>query len=161
MKTGKLLFLSMAMIVSFSAFSQFNDHHPYLPIYLLKENIKGTIKAIHEVEYEAIDKFGEVRRGKRNGWGIIYIFDSKGNIIINNDTIKYYSELNYSMDGKKSANDKWKAKYDNDNILIEKTVYHENGDTFIKYKYDKKGRIVEELLSGMNRYANYQLQMGI
>lgn len=69
-------------------------------------NLKGKVKSINEFSYEAIEKFGNIKRGKRKrklSWDLdeYIIFDDKGNEIEKN---------RYNSDG--SLFSKWTFKYD-------------------------------------------------
>ena len=102
-------------------------------------NLKGKVKSINEFSYEAIEKFGNIKRGKRKrklSWDLdeYIIFDNKGNKI---------EENKYSSDG--NLKYKYTYKYDNKGNKIEVNYYNSDGSLESKqlYKYDNNGNEIE------------------
>ena len=152
MKKIILVILSVLCLVSCNQSEKKND--------LTEENLKGKVKSIKETLYEAVDKFGQIKKGNvlnnyftiynkkgntiegneyysdgRLGYKLIYKYDGKGNNIEKNN---YYSDgrLNY----------KTTYKYDEKGNKIEKNNYYYSGrlDSKTTYKYDEKGNNIEE-----------------
>jgi antitoxin component YwqK of YwqJK toxin-antitoxin module len=104
-----------------------------------KDGLKGKVKSIREITYEAVEKFGKLTKGEifcdESGCFVYQRkYDTKGNKIEEN---RYYS--NGSLD------DKYTYKYDDKGNLTEENRYKSNGSLDWKktYKYDGKGNRTE------------------
>ncbi|MDR1552063.1 MAG: hypothetical protein LBS69_01190 [Prevotellaceae bacterium] len=128
-----------------------------------RAGLKGKVYSIRQIEYEAIEKFGEITKGNIcYKCGKLIKYDAKGNKIEENRynksdgslrykyTYKYDAKGNwietnkYNSDG--SLYDKFTYKYDAKGNKIEKNNYNSDGSLFRKYtyKYDAKGNMIEE-----------------
>lgn len=133
---------------------------------LQKENLKGKVKSITEIEYYPIEQGEKIIKGNTTSSGkIITFYNLKGNRIekkqynLGNDVILKFS---YHYDNKELLT-KWEVydvdeelnknklihqytyKYDND-FLVETIWYNTNEDKSQKwvYKNNKKGQQIEE-----------------
>jgi hypothetical protein len=100
---------------------------------LIKLGLNGKVESIHEVSFEAQEKFGEIIRGEKKvrfGSNELYtIFNKKGNIIVKKSVSNY--EIRDTL------------KYNKIDQLIEKDRI--NGNVLQgrdKYKYDDLGNII-------------------
>ncbi len=106
---------------------------------LEKMKLNGKVKSLREFSYEAVEKFGELSRGKRKreySWkkDKHYIFNRKG----------YKIELtNFESDGSLYNKTKW--KYNDEVNIIEKVKYQQDGsiDTKETHKYNNEGKQTE------------------
>lgn len=96
-----------------------------------KAGLKGKVKSVHHIIYEAIEKFGEITKGEEveyssfsNDSNVSNVFDDKGNMIEDN---------NYNSDG--SLITKWISKYDDKGNMIESNEYNSDGSFSCKYTY--------------------------
>ena len=82
----------------------------------LKEaNLKGKVKSVREITYNAVEKFGEIEKGDRSS-GIVTIYNEQGNEI----------EVNrYNSDD--SLDWKFTYKYDDKGNQIEVNRYKSDG----------------------------------
>ena len=127
MKKIILAILSVLRLVSCKQSEKKND--------LTEENLKGKVKSIKEITYEAVEKFGQIEKGN-----VLYclsyftIYNEKGNKIEKN---------HYEFDGRLDY--KVTYKYDENGNKIEKNDYDSDGslDSKTTYKYDEKGNIIE------------------
>ena len=109
------------------------------------ENLQGKVLSYSEFSYKAVDRFGNIEKGKRernDSWDrdLQRKYDEKGNNIENNW---------YNSDG--SLDSKWTYKYDEKGNNIEENRYNSDGSLYSKwtYKYDEKGNNIES-----NRYKS-------
>lgn len=104
---------------------------------LVKDKLKGRVSIITESEYGAIEKFGEAQKdGLKNKYVLKY--DIKGSLI---------EDCWYDSDGNLKI--KKTYRYDEKGNMTEKRSNNESpfyweGVSVIKYKYDIKGRMIEE-----------------
>lgn len=145
------IFLNLVLILSiflYSCSSAKSQDKKLKKTYLQNMNLKGKVKSVRIIYYEAIDKFGELQKGKkestfdesrfvRENYECNYkiIFNDKGNMI---------EENWYNSDGGID----WKSihKYDDKGNMIENNWYNSNSSFDWKhiYKYDGKGNMVEK-----------------
>jgi hypothetical protein len=105
-----------------------------------RDKLHGKVLSFSEFSYKAVDRFGNIEKGKRER---AYTwkkdeqrkYDYKGNKI---------EENSYNSDG--SLDSKWTYKYDDKGNQIELNSYNSDGSLSIKwtYKYDDKGNKIEE-----------------
>jgi hypothetical protein len=94
--------------------------------------LKGKVKSVKETYYEAINKFGEVIKGKERYPPTLTRYDVKGN----------KTEWNgYNSDG--SFSYKYTYKYDAKGNTIEKIEYNSAGSLKSTWEYDNKGNNIE------------------
>jgi len=107
---------------------------------LKKMDIYGKVKSIRVFSYEAVNKFGEILKGKRK---IINSFSKDQNILFNE--VGNQIEMDeYNSDG--SLYRKYIYKYDDKRNRIEENIYKSDGSLSrkITFKYDYKGNQFEE-----------------
>ena len=124
-----------------------------------KEELKGKVKSIKEIQYRAWDTTGMLEKGEiwYNGYRI---YNEKGNLIEKNeykanDSLRSKTIYKYDNNGKKTE---WtyytydnsieimlNNKYDKKGNCIEVNNYYSNGSLKYKqiYKYDNKGNKIE------------------
>jgi hypothetical protein len=107
---------------------------------LTESNLKGKIKSITEIEYKAISRHREIKKGYIQS-SEITLFNKKGNII-------GIDECFYEFEG--NLSEKVTYKYNDKENKIERYVYKHDGslsyrDTYDRdtYKYDDKGNKIE------------------
>ena len=104
---------------------------------LTEEKLKGKVKSIREIPYEAVEKFGEVVKGDALGFGknLQITFNEKGNKL---------EENWFNPDGRLDF--KWTYKYDDKGNQIEENGFNSDGRLSFKstYKYDDKGNKIEQ-----------------
>jgi hypothetical protein len=133
----------------------------------LKElGLKGKVKSIHEVRYNAVEKFGQIEKGDIvRGPGVekMYIFNELGNKIEVIDYTSYRTPLlkwvyNYDDKNRLIEQDqislwdsiylsyKWKMIYDLNDKLSEINYFTPEGSLDGKrlYKYSNEGNKIEE-----------------
>lgn len=100
---------------------------------LKKMNLKGKVRSIREFYYKAVEKSGEILKGKIEK----YDFEHRDTYIIFNNKGNGIEENAYNADG--SFAYKWTCKYDNKGNQIETNDYDSDGKFYkkwiIKYKY--------------------------
>ncbi len=116
---------------------------------LTEENLKGKVKSVKEVSYDAIEKFGEVAKGRVLNWGREnkqMIYSEKGSKIEENH-FNSKGELEW----------KYMYKYDEKDNQIEESVYDSKGELVRKntFKYDEKNNKIEENGYNSNRELVY------
>lgn len=105
---------------------------------LNKYHLFGRVKSMSEFSYEAIDRFGEISKGKskRDDYGFDHhiLFNTNGYVI----------EANYYYYPGRLAN-KYIYKYESDNNLSEYRKYSEDGNLFNSesYEYNDKGKKIK------------------
>ena len=129
MKKVLTIVLAMLCLASCEKSTQKND--------LAELKLKGKIKSIREIPYEAVEKFGEVVKGDAlDGFGenLQITFNEKGNKL---------EENFFNSDG--SLNSKYTYKYDDKGNKIELNSFNSDGrlSSKLTYKYDDKGNIIE------------------
>ncbi|MDR1552064.1 MAG: DUF1566 domain-containing protein [Prevotellaceae bacterium] len=131
-----------------------------------RNGLNGKVYSIRTIEYNVIEKFGEITKGNIYNYGDLIKYDAKGNQIEMNSyysdgslcskyTFKYDAKGNqieangYKSDGSLYSKDTY--KYDAKGNRIEENIYYSDGSLFYKYtyKYDDKGKQIEE-----NRYGS-------
>ena len=150
MKTTFNYLIIFLILFSCSANNKKND--------LQRENLKGNVKSVKEVSYEAVDKFGKITKGKKDwAWydsksNSNIKFDKKGNLIeysdfssegelyskhisTYDDNGKFIEEIKYDKDGKK--------------VFITKIKEVENGNAREYKRYDLEGNLI---LKGISKY---------
>lgn len=95
---------------------------------LTKQSIKGKVKQLKTITFNAIEKFGVLTKSGKNGTEITE-FNENGFII----KVTYFDEKNKLTSTKK-------LKYDLKNNLIEKPSF----EGFVIYKYDSNNRCIQE-----------------
>ena len=169
MKKVLTIVLAMFCLASCEKSTQKND--------LAELKLKGKVKSIRKIPYEAVEKFGEVVKGDvldRFGENLQITFNDKGNQIeenwFNSDGSLYFKytykyddkgnkiELNsFNSDG--SLSFKSTYKYDDKGNKIESNSFNSDGslDSKYTYKYDDKGNIIEEnsFISDVNLADKY------
>lgn len=130
------------------------------------QNLKGRVKTLTEETFNGVMKFGEFQK-QDLAYGIIKIFDIKGNMLEDNsygpnNIIKSYAIFKYddmgNQIGVKFGNNKIKWEIKSSYILdakgnkIEKNNYGSYGEMISKskYKYDSKSNLVEEKIYDTN-----------
>jgi hypothetical protein len=123
-----IIFLTFYLMIFFCStiFGQKND--------LRKLNLNGNIKSIREFSYKAIEKLGDIQKGKA-GFFYYNFFSNKGNKIEDNS---------YISDG--SLIKKFTYKYDDKGNRIENSRFTSDGNIEKKYtyKYEDMGNAIEE-----------------
>ena len=142
-------------------------------------NLKGKVKSVKEAPFIAIEKFGNIEKGKRErgefptweqDYGFITTYDNKGNIIekkcFNSDgSIMKKLTFDYNDKGNiiklniyKNENDEYTEtyKYDENTNQIEKKCYKSDGSFMrkISIKYDDKGNKIEEVYEAKGDTSN-------
>ena len=156
MKKIILAILSVLYLVSYGQLEKKNN--------LTEENLKGKVKSIKENTYEAVDKFGQIKKGNvfYDGFSSPFtiIYNEKGNKIkicrydkygkIDNKNTYKYDEKGNNIEhntydyGRLALKDIY--KYDEKGNKIEENTYDSDGRLFFKYiyKYDEKGNNIEK-----------------
>ena len=128
MKKVLTIILAMFCLASCEKSTQKND--------LTEEKLKGKVKSIREIPYEAVEKFGEVVKGDALGFGknLQITFNEKGNKL---------EENWFNPDGRLDF--KWTYKYDDKGNKIELNSFNHDGslDSKFTFKYDDKGNQIE------------------
>jgi nitrous oxidase accessory protein NosD len=149
-----IIFLTFYLMIFFCStiFGQKND--------LRKLNLNGNIKSIREFSYKAIEKLGDIQKGKA-GFFYYNFFSNKGNKIEDNRynpdgslvkkyIYKYNSKGNRIEENQFTSEDilirKITYKYDKKKNIIEDNSYTPEGkqDKKYTYKYDNKGNIINK-----------------
>ena len=129
MKKVLTIILAMFCLASCEKSTQKND--------LTEEKLKGKVKSIREIPYEAVEKFGEVVKGDALGFGknLQITFNEKGNKL---------EENWFNPDGRLDF--KWTYKYDDKGNKIELNSFNHDGslDSKFTFKYDDKGNQIEQ-----------------
>ena len=129
MKKVLTIILAMFCLASCEKSTQKND--------LTEEKLKGKVKSIREIPYEAVEKFGEVVKGDALGFGknLQITFNEKGNKL---------EENWFNPDGRLDF--KWTYKYDDKGNQIEENGFNSDGRLSFKstYKSDDKGNKIEQ-----------------
>ncbi len=122
----KIILLIILSSLCFNSFAQKKND-------LTKENLKGKVKSLKITKYKAIDKFGEIIKGKKeDAYHILY--NEKGN----KTEVSHYKP-NGNLDYKGIY------KYNERGNLIEDSFYKSDGRLDCKsvYKYDERGSQIE------------------
>ena len=131
MKKLSYLFLAL-LIVACGNETKKND--------LTKNNLYGKVRSLTEKEYEPIEKFGEITKGKITEY-------SFPNTIIYNDKGNEIEMSFYKSDG--SLNSKSTYEYDDKGNMIEQNKYNSDGSLDNKYTYeyefDNKGNWINRI----------------
>lgn len=133
MKKIILVILSVLCLVSYGQLEKKTEKKNDLT----EENLKGKVKSIKETLYEAVDKFGQIKKGNvLNNYFTIY--NKKGNTIEGNE---YYSNRRFNY--------KTTYKYDEKGNNIEENYYNSNGRLYekhtYKYEYDKNNNWTQRI----------------
>jgi hypothetical protein len=127
-------------------------------------NLKGQVKTIKEVRYEASERSGKAEKGNYIGWAHFYTFSEKGNkqeeslanpdgsqaskAVYTYDKKGNKTEVNaFQPDG--NPNLKITSKYDSKGFETERTVSDVSGggdNWYTTYKYDNGGNKTEEMI---------------
>ncbi len=137
-------------------------------------NLKGSVKSIHEISYQAVIKLGKIQKGEKkrenkNDTDFDLVFDEKGNRLEENyynpdgtlsvKHIYHYNEKGNIEDENYYDSDwtllKWVTyTYSEEGNLSENRTY---GNDYLfslsRYSYDEKGNKIEQI--------NYKLDNGI
>lgn len=105
---------------------------------LQEANLKGRVKSVREIPYDAVEKFGKVEKGSMRGFSYdnaYVLYNEQGNIVERNG---------YNADG--SLEYKLTYQYDNKGNIVEENWYdpYVSLDSKWTYQYDNKGNKVEE-----------------
>ena len=101
-------------------------------------NLKGKVKSFHQIDYDVVNSFGELKKGKK---------------IVSNDfnTLPQCDNLvTFNINGKETGNIHFKTTGDVLRKLISKRDIKGNVieeidlDKSVKYKYNEKGQIIEK-----------------
>jgi hypothetical protein len=107
---------------------------------LEEAGLKGKVASVEETTYDAVEKFGEISKGKRREGSShsLHKYDEKGNCI---------EENKYNSDGRLDS--KYIYRYDEKGNQTEMNSYNSDGslDRKYTYRYDEKGNRTE-----MNRH---------
>ncbi len=121
-------------------------------IYFENYIIKGKVKILKEFQHNFINEFGKVKFNDEKFLSNKAVFDLKGKLIeetiyISQDNKRYYL-VKYSYEDNNG---------DNQEELIERTVFNSDGSIYEKYKYknDKIGNIYEILKYSSNSNSPY------
>lgn len=128
--------------------------------------LSGNIKSVKETSFEAVERFGEITKGKRVGevFGkrdYYILYNKEGNMLEDNryksnGKLSYKSTFEYNDNGKiigvndynsnEVLTEKQIYSYDNKGYLVENNTYASDGSlkSKTKYKYDYKGNIIEK-----------------
>ena len=134
---------------------------------LAELKLKGKVKSIREIPYEAVERFGEVVKGDaldRFGENLQITFNENGNEIeINsfNPDGSLFSKYTYKYDDKgnqieensfnsdENLVDKYTYKYDDKGNEIERNSFSSDGSLFLKYTYkytyDQQGNWIQQI----------------
>lgn len=138
MKTAKFYLASISLLL----FS-FLSAQDFLKIDWQSMNLKGTVKSIHEISYEAIGKSGDIQKGEMKSEFYendkYFLFDQNG----------WETEDSYYFNWKKSRGHYHvHYSYDDQGNILEKSHIDSIGKVFLEYKltykYDSSKRIREE-----------------
>ena len=148
------LFLTLFSLIALSNCNKQNKHKTDLE----ELNLKDKVKSIKTYNYEAIDKFGKLTKGKKVENIFIYddyrIFNTDGNVIEENyyhtfggkgkityKTGTFTNKITYDKTGKKAE----EIYYINDTINM-KTVYfyNEKGNEIEEFEYEPNGNLTSK-----------------
>ena len=132
MKKVLTIVLAMFCLASCEKSTQKND--------LAELKLKGKVKSIREIPYEAVEKFGEVVKGALDGFGenLQITFNEKGNKIEENFFIsdgRLFSKYTYKYDDK--GNEIERRNSFNSDVNDDKYTY--------KYTYDQQGNWTQQI----------------
>jgi hypothetical protein len=163
---AKFFFIVWAMVIastfSISGCENKNDINEWT-----KDNLRGEVKSIIEISYEAAQRFGNIEKGDaiylgKKSW----VYNDNGNLI---EEALYYSDdvyslstfkyddsgnqvekVKYELDGSLIA--KWVYQYDSRGNRIEINLYHPDGSLEYRYisKFDDRGNEVEQFQYGLD-----------
>jgi YD repeat-containing protein len=125
----KKLLVIITVLQSLITLSQNND--------IKLQKLVGDLKSIKSIDYKAVEKFGEISKGKSyEEYSLIAnstftVFNKDGYII----EINYYDKNNVLLF-------KEKYTYNDENKLLETTTYKGNGRFSSKYKYSYSNRTI-------------------
>lgn len=127
---------------------------------LTEMNLIGEVKQFQEIDYDAIEKFGEVVKGEQDGFIKESYFNEQGAEtatywyefdrnqgyrfeIINDQDGNKLEERDFGLDNKLSSIVKY--TYDDNWNLIEENSYNDDGSLFRRHKYeiDNKGNVIK------------------
>jgi hypothetical protein len=141
-------------------------------------NLKGNVKSFKQTSYEAIDKFGNITKGKRSTMFVncaldeYNIFNTEGKIIEQNKyfsdgklgsrhTFKYDINIMERTENDFSRGDGdvaiYTYTYDDNKNVLESKINSEFGEVMHKYsyKYDGRGNLLEKYDEG-KLWSNYK-----
>lgn len=111
---------------------------------LQEANLKGKVKSVREIDYEAIQEAGQIKKGKvlegaeSEVSNVLTSYNEQGYLVG-----REYYNFGYSL--------KISYKYDAEGSMVEESQYNSDGkldsQTLYKYKYDEKGNVVEKVRS--------------
>lgn len=126
-----------------------------------KENLKGQVKSIKEIPYEAEKQDGKIIKTNYYNEYNVFKYDNNGNLIekiLHRDSITLSDKYIHQYDSKNNLtetiiidNDGEKSKiiykYNDKNYLIEEKLYSLDDDfsAYDYYKYDENGNKIEEI----------------
>jgi|ERR1035437_912855 YD repeat-containing protein len=134
----KKIFVSNLLIVALFFYSCSQVKNNQIKNDLTKDKIKGQVLSITETEYEAIDRFGKIEKGRLISKSITK-YDNYGNELENN-IYNEKSELTNKTIYKYNESDKKIEEHDIDY----KTVKESNQSSFKFFKYDNKGNLIQD-----------------
>lgn len=125
MKKVLTIILAMFCLASCEKSTQKND--------LTEEKLKGKVKSIREIPYEAVEKFGEVVKGDALGFGknLQITFNEKGNKL---------EENSFNPDGSLYYKATYKYTYDQQGNWTQQITYK------VKNGVEKPSQIVERTI---------------
>jgi hypothetical protein len=132
MKMKGIVLLSLVVLLGSCSGKKKNDWNNLF--------LKGKVKQIIELQYEAVEKFGKVEKGdlyRQSGWDKIMVFNENG----------CYSEITYLNSYGKTVGRTDYTYTQKGDIFTEQDYDAEGGFTDKKqYFYDDKGRVNEILM---------------
>ena len=138
--------LLVSLIISTIAYGQTVRHKEPSDVEILK--LKGKVKSITENKYEAVEKFGDVQKGKLKEVGNSYVFNNVGNVIEFKDfhldgTNRTKETYKFNVNGKRVESNRVWAKWKNNKESSDKGtfIYDSNGHCIETNDYDEKGNI--------------------
>lgn len=107
---------------------------------LANDNLKGNVKSIRQTSYLAIEKFGEIQKGEKDGkygYCSVTLYNEKGNKI---------EESEYDTSGDFKL--KRIFKYNKEDDRIEESLYNSDGNLVSKTtnEYNDKRKIIETII---------------
>jgi hypothetical protein len=107
--------------------------------------LKGKVKSYHEIDYEVVNKFGEIKKGNKvsdnSGVDELKSFDIKGKETECINNIVYHSEKGVTIIQVKII-----LKRDSQSNIFEKSTYQSQDNSLYieKFKFNEIGQVLEE-----------------
>ncbi len=124
---------------------------------LQEANLKGKVKSVREIDYEAIQEAGQIKKGKvlegaeSEVSNVLTNYNEKGYVVD-----KEYYNFGYSF--------KISYKYDAEGSMVEENHYNSDSkleyQILYEYKYDEKGNVVEQIEKGSESKTNRRITYG-